>query len=559
MWRTLLTPEGIYFQSPQYLFRWSDGRIRVWQPQTRFYRAAVASGVLYIGQPETGLMKMAGDSLEEVPGGRQFTDESRSVILPYDDRRILIGTRADGLFLADGTSVTRFPTEVDGWLRTMDLYRGAELPDDTFALATTGGGMAIIDRQGRLLQHLDAASGVGDSLYYVFPDRQGAVWVGMDGGIARVETPSPVSIFDRMSGLTGGSVSYIHRHAGVLYAATSRGVYYLDATSTSGRPGMPRRDTAAFAPVKGISTTVQCWWFLTVDDPSGRGPSQLLVATGDGLFRIDRDRAVPILESVAGSFQPAVLYQSKRNPGRVFVALFDGLASLRLDAGKWVFEGRVEGVSDEVRSIVEDTDGLLWLGTAAGGILRVDFVSGAQPGAGASLPAQSANRALRRGARAAADRRQRVVGWRQAVLPLDGGHLPLRQGARAVRARLHVQDRLDRRHHLGHRRLPPGGRGRKRLGEFRPGIGGRPEAAGRFLPGRGPALPALLRVPDGGHLPRSRWRGLVRRPRRPDPLRSRPPQDVRGGFLRAHPPGGRERRHGRSSMAAPRRPGRRPS
>jgi signal transduction histidine kinase/DNA-binding response OmpR family regulator len=386
VWRTLLTPEGIYFQSPQYLFRWSDGRIRVWQPRTRFYRAAVADGALYIGQPETGLMKMVGETLEEVPGGRQFVEESRLVILPYGGGRILVGTRADGLFIADGKAVTRFPTDVDGWLRNMDLYRGAELPDDTIALATTGGGMAIIDRQGRLLQHLDAASGVGDSLYYVFPDKQGALWVGMDGGIARVETPSPVSAFDRTSGLAGGSVSYVHRHAGILYAATSRGVYYLDASSTSTRPGMPRQSTASFAPVKGISTTVQCWWFLSVDDPSGRGPSQLLVATGDGLYRIDRDRAVPIRESVAGSFQPAVLYHSKRDPSRVFVGLFDGLASLRLEAGQWLFEGRVDAVSDEVRSIVEDADGLLWLGTAAGGILRVDFASSPQPGAGAGLP-----------------------------------------------------------------------------------------------------------------------------------------------------------------------------
>jgi hypothetical protein len=386
VWRTLLTPEGVYFQSPQYLFRWSDGRIRVWKPTTRFYRAAVAAGTLYLGQPENGLMKMAGDSLEDVPGGRQFIDESRLVILPYDNGRILIGTRADGLFLADGTSVVRFPTDVDEWLRAMDLYRGAELPNDTIALATTGGGMAIIDRQGRLLQHLDAAAGVGESLYYVFPDRQGAVWVGMDGGIARVETPSPVSVFDRTSGLSGGSVSYVHRHAGILYAATSRGVYYLGTSGPATRSGLPRHQTASFFPVKGISTTVQSWWFLSVDDPSGRGPSQLLAATGDGVFRIDRDRAVPIRESVAGSFQPAVLYRSKRNPDRVFVGLFDGLASMRLDAGKWIFEGRVRGVSDEIRSLVEDDDGRLWLGTAAGGVLRADFWPSAPPVPGASLP-----------------------------------------------------------------------------------------------------------------------------------------------------------------------------
>jgi signal transduction histidine kinase/CheY-like chemotaxis protein len=386
VWRTLFTPEGIYFQSPQYLFRWSDGRLRVWKPQTRFYRASVAEGTLYIGQPETGLMKMAGDALKEVPGGRRFVDEGRLVILPYDERRILIGTRADGFFLSDGASVTRFPTEIDGWLETMDLYRGAVLPDGTIALASTGGGMAIINRQGRLLQRLDSSSGVGDSIYYVFPDRQGALWLGLESGIARVETPSPVSAFDRASGLTGGGVSFIHRHGGTLYAATSRGVYFLATSSAASRPGMPRQATASFAPVEGISTTVQSWWLLSVDDRSGRTPAQLLAATGDGVFRIDGKKAVPIREAVAGSFQAAVLYRSKRNPSRVFVGLFDGLASLRLEAGKWVFEGRVNGVSDEVRSVAEDDDGRLWLGTAASGVVRVDFWSSTPHGSEASLP-----------------------------------------------------------------------------------------------------------------------------------------------------------------------------
>ena len=142
---------------------------------------------------------MVADKLEEVPGGRQFTGESRLVILPYDRGRILIGTRADGLFLADDRSVTRFPTEIDSWLKTMDLYRGAALPDGTIALASTGGGMTILDRQGRLLQLLDASTGLEDTVYCVFPDREGALWVGLDSGLARVETPSPVSLLDRRS------------------------------------------------------------------------------------------------------------------------------------------------------------------------------------------------------------------------------------------------------------------------------------------------------------------------------------------------------------------------
>ena len=173
-------------------------------------------------------MKMVGDSLQEVPGGRQFVDEPRPVILPYDNGRILVGTRADGLFLADGTVGDPLSRRRSTrWLRTMDLYRGAELPDGTIALATTGGGMAIIDRQGRLLQHLDASTGVGDSLYYVLPRQAGRPVAG-HGRRHRQGRDALADLRLRSHvGAPGGSVSYIHRHAGTLYVATSRGVYYL--------------------------------------------------------------------------------------------------------------------------------------------------------------------------------------------------------------------------------------------------------------------------------------------------------------------------------------------
>ncbi len=385
VWRTLVTPEGIYFQSQQYLFRWSNGRIRVWSPLTRFYRAGVAHGVLYIGQPETGLMRMVGDSLEPVPGGRRFMREPYPVILPYDAGRVIIGTQADGLFLFDGQSVRRFPTEIDRWLRTMGpmgLYRGTDLPDGMIALSTTGGGVAIIDRQGRLQQIFDASTGLEQQAYCVAPDDQGALWLGLDNGIARIETPSPLSVFEHASGLRG-SVEFILRHHGTLYAMTTKGAYYLASSGPASRPTVLRHTAAAFAPIGGLSSNTQCWWLLSFDDPSGRGPSQLLAATSEGVYRIDEHKAVAVRESMAGSFAAAVLCRSKKDPRRVFVGLFDGLASLRFDRGRWVFEGRVAGISDEVRAIDEDADGRLWLGTAANGILRVTFApqrSGTQDG-----------------------------------------------------------------------------------------------------------------------------------------------------------------------------------
>jgi hypothetical protein len=81
----------------------------------------------------------------------------------------LIGTRGDGLFLYDGTSLTPFPTEFDSVLKSGLLYRGIRLRDGTFALTTTSEGMGIVDRQGHLVAQVSRTAGLPlwDLLYFL--------------------------------------------------------------------------------------------------------------------------------------------------------------------------------------------------------------------------------------------------------------------------------------------------------------------------------------------------------------------------------------------------------
>jgi len=386
VWRTHATPEGVYFQSQARLFRWAGDRMKVWTPTTRFNRASVVDGRLLLTQAEGGLMELAGDTFRSLPGCERFRLEVYPVLLPYGDGRMLIGTRADGLFLYDGTTATPFPTEVDDVITANSLYRGTVLPDGTFALATTGAGLAIIDRSGRRVQVVDKSGGLrSDGVYFVHPDRQGALWLGLASGIARVETPSPVTFFGEQSGIEGGVTQFV-RHRGRLYIVTENGAYHL-RPAADGRAGAAAQRWAEFRPVANTSAQgwSQSWWFLSMTDLDGGRGSSLLVATSDGVFEIDGETATIVRPSVARSFNASVLVRSKKDPSRVYVGLFDGLASLRRVGGRWVDEGRVAGISDEVRTIVEASDGRVWLGTGATGILRVDLSPGALR-AGGLLP-----------------------------------------------------------------------------------------------------------------------------------------------------------------------------
>jgi signal transduction histidine kinase/DNA-binding response OmpR family regulator/ligand-binding sensor domain-containing protein len=380
VWRIHVAKPGIYFQMDNRLFLWANNCMQVWKPSTRFHRSSMVHGRLYIPQPDFGLMEMVGDSLRVAPGGERFADEVFPVLLPFPispqgrqagTEKILIGTRTYGLFLYDGMVSKPFQTAADDFLRDNQIYRGVLLPNGTFALATLQGGMAIIDQQGHFLQLLNKATGLQDNtVRFVFSDRQGAMWLALDRGITRVETPSPFSFYGEASGLDGAVFGGILRHQGDLYVATGLAVYYLELPFTAKHTATPS-PLSTFRPVAGIAD--QCWSLLSIG-------KDLLVATGSGVYRIAGDEAIVVKKSVNNSYQSSWLYRSRQDTNRVYVGLFDGLASLRRNQGTWIDEGRINGIHEEIRNVIEGEDGTLWLGTQLTGVLRVKFPAGTNPG-----------------------------------------------------------------------------------------------------------------------------------------------------------------------------------
>ena len=374
VWRTFATPDGIFFQTQIGLFRWANGTMKVWKPTGRiFNRAQLANNTIYLGQTGGVLMALRGEELVAVPGAERLGDEAYPIVLPFDGTQLLMGTRSGGLFLYDGVALTPFKTDVDDYLKRSNLYRGFALPNGSFAFTTTSAGMVILDREGRQLELVDEQAGLqAPSVYYVLPDREGGLWLALGVGLARVEAQSPLSMFGPTEGLRAAG-SDVARFNGRLYIAHGQGVQYL-APATGNT--LPR-----IATVTGVMN--QCWAFSQFNDPTGQ-PSQLLLSASDGLFRVEGDTATPIVTSQNRSFGAFVTHQSRIDPARVWVALADGLASVRWTNGKWVNEGRVPGIRDQVRSLQQGTDGSLWAGTLSGGLLIVrgaDAVGTTRPAA----------------------------------------------------------------------------------------------------------------------------------------------------------------------------------
>ena len=272
---------------------------------------------------------------------------------------LLVGTFNRGLFRYDGQSFRPFQTDADEYLRTRTLYKGVRLPDGTLGLTTISGGVVIMDVTGHALRYINQATGLpNDNGLAMFVDHTGMLWVAPEGAVCQVEIPSPLSRFDIKVGLSG-TVSDVVRHKGVLYAATGVGVFYLDAA------------TSTFKQVTGFRAgNSQATALASNGDV-------LMVGYGSGLHQIDGTVAHLIKPNIGASFSCGALRFSRQDPKRLWIALEDGLATMRLDdRGHWVDDGRIPGVRESVSILAEPTPGVLWLGTGR----RAPFVSSSPTG-----------------------------------------------------------------------------------------------------------------------------------------------------------------------------------
>jgi signal transduction histidine kinase/DNA-binding response OmpR family regulator len=358
VWSAWASKDAVYFAAANRLFRFRGNEVRSWAPEKLFAMSFLVGDRLFIREPGRGLLELEGNDLALVPGMERFAEDKLYAMFPWNGG-ILLGTRPNGFFRYDGNALTPLGDEDERRLLEQELlYRATSLPDGSIAAATVQGGVHLLDGEGRLRLRLTKADGVAaDSVMALWTEPRGGLWLATTAGISRVETPSPLSWFDDRRGLPGTIMSMV-RHEGALYVGTTLGLFRL----TPGAERDPR-----FEPVAGMRN--QTWSLLSI---GGR----VLAANNEGVFEIRGLESRLVRASLGSS---SSLYESRREPGRVFIGLQGGLASMRLDGSAWRDEGAIPGIPAEVRTIEEDAAGRLWIGTWGEGIFRLTFTGAAAP------------------------------------------------------------------------------------------------------------------------------------------------------------------------------------
>jgi signal transduction histidine kinase/DNA-binding response OmpR family regulator/ligand-binding sensor domain-containing protein len=361
---THATKEGVYFCSKKYLFLWNprNQKIREWIPEEDFFLGSYTCGEkLFLHLGKNGLMQMVNHAIVPVPGGEIFAKKEIAAIIPYDSQTLLICTRLNGLYTFNGTRMKSFPTVKNKYLREKELIHGIPLvySPGEFALATLQGGLVIIDSKGKLKEIFNKDYGLQDNdVKVVFEDAQGNLWLGLNSGISKIDYQSPFSLYDDRARLPGRVLS-VERHQGRLYAGTNSGLYSFS-------------DEGHFTAVLGIPG--MCWSLVSTTD------SLLAATTTYGVYQLGNEKGTEKRIKIIAKIieEPSyVLQQSQILANRVWVGTAKGLISLssKNEKGKrhWQIEPEFHNITDEIRTIAEDKNKNLWLGTLTKGVITFNL------------------------------------------------------------------------------------------------------------------------------------------------------------------------------------------
>ena len=353
-----------YFCTVRKIFKYKNRKlVNIYDNIDGGFFSFLIKNEMYWGNYEEGLMKIIGDSVVVVEGGNFYKEKDIFVAFQYSENELFIGTNAYGCFLYNTISgesisiseINKDFKKTDEIIKNAFLYNGIKLKSGLIALATIDKGLFIINKDGIIINKIDKSNGLMDNtVINVFESKLGNIWLGLNNGIAFIETNSPFTFLGHKDGLDG-IITDVVRFNNVLYVGTSSGIFYLTFN---------KNEYPEFKKVPNMD--YQIWSFKVVNVNK---KNRLLVSTSMGVREI-RDRKLLSLDGIK-PYYSKLLYQSKFDKNIVYVGYTNGLSYIKNVNGKWLDGEKIEGLNNDIKSITEDNQKNIWLGTSLNGIAKI--------------------------------------------------------------------------------------------------------------------------------------------------------------------------------------------
>jgi len=328
-------------------------------------RLVKINGRIFISDNTSGIFEYKDGVIIPSQGGDFFKEMPCTVILPFDENRMIVGTYFNGLFLYDYNSGIVREDFVDAKLNkkfttTANIYSGAIINDDLFAIGTTSQeGVLVFDISGNLVYQLtkETCNLLDDAVYSMYCDsgNDSELWIATYGYLNKAYINIPITLFAEKQGIDYG-VNDICEFNDAIYVSSDAGILksYTDGQKDIKFRKIPQTDGQYF-PLEVIRSS-HGEYLLT------SGLVGLIQITKNGMTNQVEENCINMPRKGLTKLISKKIFQSEVNPDIIYLGLDggSGLVILEDEGSRWRYAYRFAGVSGIISSIAELTDGSVW-------------------------------------------------------------------------------------------------------------------------------------------------------------------------------------------------------
>ena len=361
VWSVKLTSDLVYFKTYNAIIQFNpeNNKLSVFKADMsgKFFGDFIHKDIYYVRLSSKGLMKIENNVLKQASQSEFFKDNKPfRVAVPLNVSTWLLPTRTEGMYLyqPDYDLIPQpYTISKKDFVLNNNIFSASLFLKKYFILGSIQQGAILMDKHGIVKQQYKENNLLqSNTIYEIQSDTSQNIWFATSNGICKTEHGLDLTYWDKNNGLKGTVYSVI-RYNGTVYIATETKVYFIDKNDK-------------IQEVTNIPTG-QNWCFLET-----KVNKSLLCSTSKGIYEIKGDKAI-LMRKGEHAFK---LVQSVKNPLRVFSTDYTNLISIRFENGKWINEGKWKGIEEDIREIIEDETGDVWLGTLRNGAIRITPNSG---------------------------------------------------------------------------------------------------------------------------------------------------------------------------------------
>ena len=348
VWEILIDKDDVYFMAYQMVAKWDNGEMKVFLAN---------EGYLFLDK--------IGDRFYLQKGDGTFGYTENHLIAPFRELfdfevqiTTMFATHPDSahIFTEDGEmyqlydlNISHRPVPEEPFFKNNTIYCSDILPNGQLVLGSTSAGIAILDKDWKILQKINKANDLqNNTVLSVFASENGNLWLGLDNGITFVQANSALNEFFPDGDLEGTCYSSVI-HKDLLYTATNTGIY-----SISWKPYYLPEEKTDFQKVANSSGQV---WSL------GKHRGMLLAGHSRGAFVVDGNETKQVSDLTGvWRFLPV-------GDKYLIAGHYGGLGLFEQQSNTLNYLGVLDGLIESYRLLAYD-NGQVWMAHPYRGIFR---------------------------------------------------------------------------------------------------------------------------------------------------------------------------------------------